>query len=60
MILIASILGGTAIGYHTGAGRRGTRLFLIVWLVVFAGQTALRLSASDDIRDRDTGGWELA
>lgn len=60
MILIASILGGPAIGYLTGAGRRGTRLFLIVWLAVFAGQTALLLSASDDIRDRDTGGWELA
>jgi hypothetical protein len=60
MILIASILGGPAIGYLTGAGRRGTRLFLIVWLAVFAGQTTLLLSASDDIRDRDTGGWELA
>ncbi len=56
MILIASILGGPAIGYLTGAGRRGIRLFLIVWLAVFAGQTALLLSASDDIPERDTGG----
>lgn len=41
-------------------GRHGTRLLPIVWLAVFAGQTALLLSVSEDIRDRDTGGWELA
>lgn len=60
MILIASILGGTAIGFLAAADRRGTRLFVIIWLAVFAGQTALLLSASDDVRNRDTGGWELA
>ena len=54
MILIASILGGTAIGYLNGAGRRGTDC-LVVWLAVFAGQTALLLSVSDDIRNRDAG-----
>lgn len=59
MILIASILGGSVIGYRSGADRRGTRLFLIVWIAVFAFQTAVLLVTSDDPRNRDTGAWEL-
>lgn len=59
MILIASILGGSVIGYRTGADRRGTRLFLLVWVAVFVFQTALLLATSDDPRNRDTGAWEL-
>lgn len=59
MILIASIFGGSVIGYLLGADRRGTRLFLIVWLAVFAGQTVLLLATSDDPRNRDTGEWNL-
>ena len=59
MIILASILGGSVIGYRSGADRRGTRLFLILWVAVFAFQTALLLVTSDDPRNRDTGAWEL-
>lgn len=59
MIMLASILGGSVIGYRSGADRRGTRQFLIVWIAVFAFQTALLLLTSDDPRNRDTGAWEL-
>ncbi len=59
MIILASILGGSVIGYRSGADRRGTRLFLLVWFAVFAFQTALLLATSDDPRNRETGAWEL-
>lgn len=59
MIILASLLGGSVVGYRSGADRRGTRLFLMVWGAVFAFQTALLLVTSDDPRNRDTGQWEL-
>lgn len=59
MILIASILGGSIIGYRLGAGARGTRLFLIVWLSTFAIQTPMLLATSDNPRHRETGAWDL-
>ena len=60
MILIASILGGSAIGYLVGAKRRGTQLFLVLWLLAFGAQTVFLLTVSDDIRNRNTGRWSLA
>ncbi len=60
MILIASVIGGAATGYFRGAARRGTSLFLIIWFAVFAGQTALLLAASDDVRDPSTGAWDVS
>lgn len=59
MILIASLIGGIVIGYRTGAGRRGTSLFLMVWLAVFAFQTAFLLATADNPRNSDTGEWDL-
>lgn len=59
MILLASLLGGSIIGYRRGAHGRGIRLFVCVWLAVFAFQTVFLLATADNPRDRDTGAWDL-
>ncbi len=60
MTLIASVLGGSLTGYFAGSGRRGHRIFLAVWLATFAVQAALLRLATDDVRDRQTGEWDMA
>lgn len=60
MTLIASVLAGSLTGYFAGSGRRGHRIFLSVWLATFAVQTALLLLATDDVRNDQTGEWDLA
>lgn len=35
-------------------------MFLGVWFATFAVQTALLLFATDDVRDRQTGQWDMA
>ena len=58
MILLTTLIAGGLVGYFAGAGRKGHAVFLAIWAVVFAAQTAMLLSISDDVRHRDSGAWE--
>lgn len=59
MILLASLLGGAWIGWRKGADARALRVFAVVWLAVFAFQTAFLVAREDNPRNRATGEWDL-